>query len=105
MVEALFPETDQAARIKGFLEHSYSLFAATLYEEIAPDQPLDPEVFNFDLNDQAAPHYPLRIKWNNRFHEFSPLTLPDGILTDADIAATFGDFLDGARRLIAGSVS
>ena len=105
MVEALFPETDQAARIKGFLEHSYSLFAATLYEEIAPDQPLDPEVFNFDLNDQAAPHYPLRIKWNNRFHEFSPLTLPDGILTDVDIAATFGDFLDGARRLIAGSVS
>jgi cellulose biosynthesis protein BcsQ len=100
MIEALFPESDQTARIKKFLEHSYSLFAATLYEEIEADQPSNPDIFNFDLNDQLAPHYPLRIKWNNRFQEFSPLTLAEGILTDIDIAATFGDFLDGMQQLI-----
>lgn len=100
LVEALFPESDQASRVQRFLEHAYNLFAETIYEEIQAGQPLDPEIFNFDLNDQAAPHYPLRIKWNNRFQEFSPLTLSEGILTDADIAATFGHFLDGMRRLI-----
>lgn len=42
----------------------------------------------------------LRIKWNNRFQEFDPLLLPQHILTEADIAATFGDFLDGVFRLL-----
>jgi len=99
-VEALFPETDQSVRADIFLEHAYNLFSETLYERIEPGKEQDPEVFNFDMKDDAAPHYPLRIKWNNRFQEFDPLLLSKGILTDTDIAAAFGDFLVGARRLI-----
>jgi MinD-like ATPase involved in chromosome partitioning or flagellar assembly len=102
MVEALFPETDQAARAGLFLENAYKLFSETIYEQIEPGQDPDPDVFNFDMNDTSAPHYPLLIKWNNRFQEFNPLMLPKGLLTDTDIAATFGDFLDGFNRLIEG---
>lgn len=105
LIEALFPESDQAARVQRFREHAYGLFADTLYEPIEPGQAPAPDVFNFDLNDPSAPHYPFRIKWNNRFQEFSPLTLADGILTDADIKATFGDFLDGMRRLLGEDVA
>ncbi len=105
MVEALFPESDQAARAGHFLECAYTLFSETLYERIEPGKKPDPDVFNFDINDEAAPHYPLRIKWNNRFQEFDPLLLPKDILTDADIAATFGGFLDGVKHIIEGDVA
>ena len=100
MVEALFPEADQETRAGIFLENAYKLFSETIYERIEPGQAPDPDVFNFDMTDTSAPHYPLLIKWNNRFQEFNPLMLPKGILTDADIVATFGDFLDGLNRLI-----
>ena len=102
MVEALFPENDQAGRADRFLENAYTLFSETIYEPIEPGTKPEPEIFNFDMNDEAAPHYPLRIKWNNRFQEFDPLLLPKGILTDADIAATFGSFLDGVKHIIEG---
>lgn len=105
MVEALFPESDQAARAGRFLENAYTLFAETIYERIEPGKEAAPDVFNFDMNDEAAPHYPLRIKWNNRFQEFDPLLLPKGILTDADIAATFGGFLDGVKYIIDGDTA
>lgn len=101
-VEALFPESDQSMRADRFLDHSYKLFSETLYEKIEPGRKQDPDIFNFDINDDSAPHYPLRIKWNSRFQEFEPLLLPKGILTNADIAASFGNFLEGAKRLIGG---
>jgi hypothetical protein len=99
-VEALFPESNQAERANRFLENSYTLFSETLYEPIEPGDKPDPDIFNFDMSDEASPHYPLRIRWNNRFQEFDPLLLPKGILTDADIAATFGEFIDGAIKFI-----
>lgn len=99
MVEALFPESDQATRAEKFLENAYILFSETLYERIEPGEGPDPDRFNFDISDEAAPHYPLLIKWNNRFQEFNPLLLLH-ILTEADIASTFGSFLDGANRMI-----
>ena len=102
MVQALFPETNQAMRIDGFLEQSYTLFSETIYENIAPnpdpENTPEPEVFNFDMTDASAPHYPLRIQWNNRFQEFDPLQIPKGLFTDQDIAATFGHFLDGVQQ-------
>jgi hypothetical protein len=105
IVEALFPESDQSARAAIFIEHSYTLFSETIYEKIEPGREPDQSIYNFDINDESAPHYPLRIKWNNRFQEFEPLMLPKGILNDADIAATFGEFLDGAKRLVEGETT
>lgn len=106
MIEAFFPELDQAARAGSFLEHAYTLFSETVYERIEPGKEPDPDVFNFDLTNTEAPHYPLRIKWNSRFQEFDPLLLPKGIMTEADITATFGDFIDGLkRRVVLGGAS
>ncbi|HNY28815.1 MAG TPA: hypothetical protein PKH31_15690, partial [Candidatus Sumerlaeota bacterium] len=99
MVQALFPETDQAARFTSFLQHSYDVFVNTLYESTPPEQE-DPDAFNFAKSDEAAPHYPLRINWDNRFQEFSPLLLASGAMTEDQIQATFGAFLKGAKGLV-----
>lgn len=105
MVQALFPEEDQQARADRFLDQSYTLFSQTLYESLEPTEPdalQDQNIFNFDMNDTAAPHYPLRIKWNKRFQEFDVSLLEKEILTSADITFSYGEFLDGASRLVAG---
>lgn len=105
VVEALFPEANQAERARVFLENVYKLFSETIYEQIEAGGDSDPDVFNFDLNDTSAPHHPLLIKWNNRFQEFDPLMLSEGVLTEAEIAATFGDFLKGLERLTEGGTT
>jgi MinD-like ATPase involved in chromosome partitioning or flagellar assembly len=96
IVQALFPESDQAKRARDFLEKSYELFSETLYEEIRPGETSD--AFNFDLEVEGAPHYPLRINWNNRFQEFDPLLLSQGLFTDIEIEASFGNFFAGALQ-------
>jgi MinD-like ATPase involved in chromosome partitioning or flagellar assembly len=100
MVSALFPESDQAARARRFLEHSYSLFAETLYDEVKPGAtvPSDPDLFNFNMDDTAAPHYPLRIKWSNRLQEFDPLQIANGLFGEDELRAAYGEFFDGVTQ-------
>lgn len=104
IVEALLPEVDQVGRASSFLEHSYSLFSNTIYDAIDPSDAAGFDLFNFDINDSSSPHYPLLIKWNNRFQEFDPLLLTTGTLTDSDIEATYGDFIEGVINLIEGEI-
>lgn len=101
IVRAMFPESDQVASTRRFLERSYSLFAGTLYQEIeAGASARDNEAFNFDLADESAPHYPLLIKWSARFQEFDPLQIPYGLFSDDEIRAAFGGFVDGVLESI-----
>lgn len=100
IVQALFPESEQSKRAKDFLEKSYGLFSEALYDEVQPGETGD--AFNFDLEVESAPHYPMRINWNNRFQEFSPLLLSQGLFTDAEIEASFGNFFAGAFNILRG---
>ena len=100
VVDALFPEENQLERAEHFLDRSYTLFSETLYERIEPNTPPNSDIFNFDLKDSSAPHAPLRIRWNKRFQEFDLALLDLGILSEADITSVYGDFLQGAYRLI-----
>lgn len=99
IVQALFPESDQSKRARDFLEKSYGLFSEALYDEVPPGETSEA---SFDLEDESAPHYPFRINWNNRFQEFSPLLLRQGLFTDAEIEASFGNFFAGALQCIEG---
>jgi len=108
IVQALFPESNQSERVRHFLEESYKLFSETLYEEIPPspvDQlpislDFDKELFNYDIEIENAPHFPLRINWNNRFQEFDPKLLGQGFFSEAEIEAGFGEFLSKAMQFI-----
>ena len=102
MVSALFPESEQAIRAKSFLERSYTLFADTLYDEVKAGGaiPDDRELFNFDIEDIVAPHYPLRIRWSSRLQEFDPLQISKGLFSDDEIRAAYGEFLDGVMQLL-----
>jgi len=99
MVDALFPEANQQNRAERFKEKAFDLFTRRLYDENNAEGS-SRDLFSFDLNDDAAPHFPMRIKWNNRFQEFDPKLLTDGLFTRADIDASFGNFLVQSNGLL-----
>lgn len=97
LVSALVPSQDRAGYLKGLLDRAYRLFQDNLYDEV-PAGEIDG--FNFDLEDPAAPHYPLTVFWAPEFTgDFSPVRagLP-GLAAQAQ--AAFGDLLRGVEDLI-----
>ena len=95
MIHAMFPKTDQESRADQFLQQSYSLFSETLYELIEPGSvdTLDAhDTFNYDLNDESAPHYPTQIGWDERLVEFNPLHMSKSQLEDRYLGAAFDRF-------------
>jgi hypothetical protein len=70
------------------------LFSETLYDDIpaSPEQQI--EYFHPSEGDQAAPHFPVLVDWDERFQEFDPQLRPeDGGVTDAQIEAAFGQLV------------
>lgn len=104
IVQALFPETDQEARARQFLEKSYDLFRESLYDQIDPGAQTVADGFTFDLEDEAAPHFPLRVRWNARFQEFNPLvSVQKGGIGDEEIELAFGHFVQGLKSRLLGA--
>ncbi|MGQ6049909.1 KGGVGR-motif variant AAA ATPase [Serratia sp. IR-2025] len=107
MVQALMPETSQIMRIEKFREKSYVLFSERLYDEVEPSIESDlqiefdenHDVFSFSMEDDSAPHSPIKIKWNNRFQEFDPLNIEAGLFTKDEIRSCFGELLDWVDNL------
>ena len=104
VVQALFPESDQAARAARFVQHSYDLFADHLYDQIEPGDATPTDAFTFDMDNQDAPHFPLRVRWSARLQEFDPLLrVEDGGVDDADIELAFGPFFQEVISAISGN--
>lgn len=98
VVAALTPETHTSAYLDALRARAYDLFQSSLYDEAAAD---DADAFNFDPTDDEAPHSPLRIHWSRAFQQFDPVRQPDS-LTDEQVRAGFGDFVDGVCQLVFG---
>lgn len=56
IVASMIPEIGREKYLRRFREHAWDVFRDHLYEEALSD---DMEAFNFDLNDETAPHYAL----------------------------------------------
>ena len=110
IVRALTPQGNREAQVRAFQEHSYELFADTLYDEISPSfnaevdaEQDEPEPFHPAMEDESAPHFPILIDWDTRFQEFDPTLRPEnGGVGDAQIDATFGALIDWTMARISG---
>lgn len=90
IVSALTPEDSVApGNFNHFCEESYELFLAHLYEVQGPGVA---DGFNFEFSDTEAPHWPLRIRWNEALRNFDPLEYPTQ-LNPALFNSAFGDFV------------
>jgi cellulose biosynthesis protein BcsQ len=96
IVDSMVPETGIEEHIRNSRLASYNLFQETIYEE-TPGGAVD--TFNFQLDDEDSPHYPLPIRWNRSFQEFDPLSRYE-VITQAQIEAAYGEFLKGAKQIL-----
>jgi hypothetical protein len=96
MVAAQVPETDSEAYLARFRARSHELFQEFLYSEVPPGEMGE---FNFEAEDDQAPHHPLRINWSRALQQYDPVQRP-GAITDAQVNAGFGDLVAGVRRLV-----
>jgi cellulose biosynthesis protein BcsQ len=99
MVQALAPQNDKEYRAAEFQQHAYQLFADTLYDgetnDVAEAENLGittaSTTYRPQMDDQTAPHFPIRVEWSALFQEFDPLRREaDGGASHAQIAAAFG---------------
>ncbi|WP_298626459.1 AAA family ATPase [uncultured Zoogloea sp.] len=94
MVQALFPESDQAERASRFVQNAWDVFRDLIYDELEPDADTLEDAFSFDLHNEDGPHFPMRVRWNARFQEFDPmLGRSAGGVDDTDIDLAFGPFI------------
>jgi len=92
----MIPEIGREKYLRRFREHAWDVFRDHLYEEALSD---DMEAFNFDLNDETAPHYPWQIFWHRALQEFDPATSEFG-LDKKSAQEALSDFIDAADRLL-----
>jgi cellulose biosynthesis protein BcsQ len=92
IVRALTPKSDREVGVKRFQRRAYELFAENLYDAIPPNvDESEGDYFHPIETDQAAPHFPILVDWDERFQEFNPNLRPeDGGARAAQIEATFG---------------
>ncbi len=93
MVQALFPENDQVERANRFVQSAWNVFQELVYDQLDPGVEAPDDAFTFDLHNEDAPHFPMRVRWNARFQEFDPLQgRSAGGVDDTDIDLAFGPF-------------
>lgn len=97
VVAALIPGQQREAHLQGLLERSYDLFLDNLYDEVPQGEISG---FSYDLDDPAAPHYPLSVFWAAEFTGgFSPVGIRMADLS-AQIEAAFGSLFRGVDELL-----
>lgn len=96
VVAAMVPETGREDHLTRLREHAWDIFREHLYDEAPPDST---DAFNFDFNDEEAPHYPWPFFWHRALQEFNPADSQAGMdETVAGEAASF--FMSRADRLV-----
>ncbi len=71
-------------------DRGFDLFSRWLYDEADFD---DTDAFNFDIDDESAPHFPWPILHYFGFLDFDPVANPE-VLTQSFTERTFGPFID-----------
>jgi Mrp family chromosome partitioning ATPase len=99
MVRALLPATQRERMVTAFRQDAYELFAETLYDELPAcvmgEETDAPAGFHPSLQDEAAPHWPILVDWDERFQEFDPrVMVSGGGIGDTFVDATFGALID-----------
>ncbi len=90
VVAGLVPETDRDSYLDRLRNNAYDLFAEFVYEEerASGDVEMTPrlDLFNFDVNDSEAPHFPVPVLWRRELQDFDPIHRPEAETRDGLVA-------------------
>ena len=98
LVGALLPETETKEYFAQLNEHGWDLFSESLYDPIPPGEIADQDHWNFDDNDESAPHFPWAIRWNRGFSALSSLHKRVANLDHQEAETVFRNLLEGINN-------
>jgi len=96
VVAGMVPETGRNEYFKRFKENSWDLFRDSIYDEVEVQSN---NAFNFDIDDEVAPHFPLPIYWNRALQEFDPIQNASHF-EEQIIEAAMGKFITEAQNIV-----
>lgn len=89
VIAALVPETEVEQYMRAVREQAYGVFSDLMYDPGGDD----PAAFSFDVNDVAAPHFPIPVGYFRGLVNFDPLDRPEQ-LSDERIKANFSGLIE-----------
>lgn len=100
MVAALAKAGPEISYINDFADRSQQLFADSIYDEVIPcEDSLDTDnIFNFEVSQTEAPHYPIPIYFHRDFYGEAPISHLG--YDDAGHESPFKDFLTMTTELL-----
>ncbi len=95
LVGAMVPDDEgRKAYLEGMVEQACDVFTESFYDEI-PSGESTAGYFSFDRTDEAAPHYPVPIRWNRGFAALRSLHSRLEVVDEKEVRFVFGPLLDG----------
>lgn len=97
VIGSMVPRKDAETYVEGLRDGAYKLFWETLYDQPpdASEDNTDPSsVFNFQLTDETANHYPREVLFDEGLVAFDPLSA----LQEGPIGAAYGKLFDWFDR-------
>ncbi len=86
VVAGLVPETERESYKDRLCSNAHDLFSEFIYEEEPSSGEIEPparlDLFNFDLNDNEAPHFPVPVLWRRELQDFDPIHRPEAETQD-----------------------
>lgn len=86
VVAGLVPETERDSYMARLRSNAYDLFADFVYEDESSSNASEPtdtfDLFNFDPNDEQAPHFAIPVLWRRELQDFDPISRPEAQTRD-----------------------
>lgn len=102
VVAALTPQ--EAGAYVGYFEHlqanAYDTFCEIYDEDVYDEEgQINPHAFAPSPDAREAPHFAIRVMWNDALRAFNPQIQPD-LINEPIVQAAFSEFLDKANSLL-----
>jgi cellulose biosynthesis protein BcsQ len=99
IVGALIPEIEREKYCKRLYENAWDVFIDNFYDEVAADD-AEANLFSYDKDDEAAPHFPWRVRWNQGFASLQSLHSRMLEIDNDEVRSIFGALIDGVSSLL-----
>lgn len=100
IVGAMVPELGGTEYFKGLLETSWTNCSEELYDAVVAGEVLQENTMNWDILDEAGPHYPWPVKWHRAFSAMRNMESRFGELEESTIQDVFGKLIKPLTMLL-----
>jgi cellulose biosynthesis protein BcsQ len=99
IIGAMIPEFGGEEYFKGLLERAWDIFTRECYDEVPAGENED-ERFNYDRDEDNAPHYPWKVKWNRDIAALQSIHARLKRIDPSEVVNIFGPLLAGIENFL-----